>query len=205
MKNCFKFKDVEEYKEHYGINRTTQNSEPFKPTTIGKAILPHRFVFTMERCKEFGVKSVLDVGCHDSAFSFLLQKNGIRSDGVDVEPRGIDFCRKFARKVGTDSEFFCGIIEELDIDKQYDAVSSFEVIEHVLDVERFLKKLESFGNRYVFLSTPHKDGVYGENNNDPNHLRVFDEKMMVDYVGANRIVYNLFTNDLLLTCYEVNP
>jgi glycosyltransferase involved in cell wall biosynthesis len=94
-------------------------------------------------------------------------------DGVeiDAEAAGLACERGVKCAVGTSDD-----LDDLSFDgkigglQSYDAVTAFEVLEHVPDVDAFLSQLEAMvrpGGR-VYLSTP--NGCFGAGAN-PNHLR----------------------------------
>jgi len=106
---------------------------------------PHKFAFYSDPrvqrafAKRYGtlvdvagkvapVRSILDVGCGTGNFLNFAQQRGLRAVGVDVEPDAV----QAARSRGLDSY----LIDHLDAasgGKPFDALSLWDVIEHVAD------------------------------------------------------------------------
>ncbi len=83
---------------------------------------------------------VLDVGSGYGFFRVALGEAGYEHDGVEVS--------EFARRVATDSyglATYGGTLEEhwKDWESRYDAVTLFDLIEHVVDPERLLEQIAS--------------------------------------------------------------
>lgn len=113
-----------------------------------------------EQEAELGRKPVvLDLGCNDFWMScFLWRKGEIRCDGIELNQASYEKGKGRKTRFGTP-----GVIKQGDLHdapnlfkRRYDAVSLFEVLEHVPDVDATLDLLESLvkpGGR-VYLTTP---------------------------------------------------
>jgi 2-polyprenyl-3-methyl-5-hydroxy-6-metoxy-1,4-benzoquinol methylase len=77
------------------------------------------------------VESVLDVGCGSGNFLAYAGEIGIRAVGVDVDPRAVEA----ARERGCDAH----LPGDLD-EAEFDAVTLWDVIEHVTDPDSLLKE-----------------------------------------------------------------
>jgi SAM-dependent methyltransferase len=83
-----------------------------------------------------GRRRGLEIGCGQGGFlRGVTEKAGIAMEGVEQNPRAIDECRALGLDVRA------GKIEELAAEgaEPYDAVCSFQVLEHVPDPGRFLR------------------------------------------------------------------
>ena len=96
------------------------------------------------------VKSVLEVGCSVGLFprTFPHLFKNIEYTGIDISEHSIDICKKSAH-----GEFICGDFLNLDLSKKYDLVFSFHVIDHVADVDLFLKKIIEYSKKYSYISS----------------------------------------------------
>lgn len=125
---------------------------------------------------------ILDLGAHDGFVSDWivrqLRANGvtdIHCDGVEANSTGVARFNERMERLGVTGVCHRGLAEDAERLCEigsYDAVVAFEVIEHVPDVDEFLRVCEAMcrpGGR-VYLSTP--DGCFGDGNN-PHHLRVY--------------------------------
>jgi 2-polyprenyl-3-methyl-5-hydroxy-6-metoxy-1,4-benzoquinol methylase len=102
-------------------------------------------------------KKILDYGCGDGVFTFMLWQNEANAYGVDVSDIAINLARKEHYKRGIKSYFdsITGYKTPFD-DNYFDAVVCSDVIEHVQkpslllqEIYRILKK-----DGYAVISTP---------------------------------------------------
>lgn len=83
---------------------------------------------------------MLDVGCGGGILSESMARIGISVAGIDVCEENIKVAQLHAKKVGLNIEYTHTSIEELSNDKKYDVVLLMEVVEHVDNLEFFMKK-----------------------------------------------------------------
>ncbi len=103
-------------------------------------------------------KEVLDAGCGVGYGSAFLAEQAARVVGVDRDADAIAYAR--ARYARPNVEFAQGDLLELELgDNSFDAVCSFETIEHVPDPGRLLDELRRVLRRggVCILSTPQAD------------------------------------------------
>jgi SAM-dependent methyltransferase len=87
----------------------------------------------IDRMLDAGCSSVLDVGCGNGDFLCYLKERRptIRLVGVDVSPTApVDGI-----------ELMQGDVVELDIDAQFDAVVSLAVVEHIVELQKYVSSL----------------------------------------------------------------
>jgi 2-polyprenyl-6-hydroxyphenyl methylase/3-demethylubiquinone-9 3-methyltransferase len=103
-----------------------------------------------ERCLELAAESlgglrgrrVLDLGCGDGAFAWLLWKRGAQVVAADPVAIAIDYARQEHRRRGTDVAFH--LVEGYDTGLpggSFDAVISTDVIEHVRRPDAHLREI----------------------------------------------------------------
>jgi SAM-dependent methyltransferase len=96
-----------------------------------------RYEFARPHCVE---AEVLDAGCGVGYGSAYLAEVASRVVGVDVSKEAIEYARERYR--GPNVEFVVGDLTAIDFDDgSFDTVCSFETIEHVEDVERYLGQI----------------------------------------------------------------
>jgi 2-polyprenyl-6-hydroxyphenyl methylase / 3-demethylubiquinone-9 3-methyltransferase len=84
--------------------------------------------------------SLLDIGCGGGLLSEPMARLGAHVTGVDAAARNIRVAALHAGKQGLDIDYRQGAAEALAAsDIQFDIVLALEVVEHVADVELFLK------------------------------------------------------------------
>jgi len=98
-------------------------------------------------------KKVLDLGCGTGYGSFMLYDHGNEVTGTDISSDAI----AYAQKKYSGPHYICCPAENIVAGNDYyDAVTSFEVIEHVQEAKKVLKEicrvLKSGGD--LFISTP---------------------------------------------------
>lgn len=122
-----------------------------------------------------GNGSVLDVGCGMGHFSKYVKNY----EGIDWSEEAI----KKAKELYPEKTFFCA--NHSDITKKYDAVTLFEVFEHVENPKKMLEELKRIGkNVYVSLPEGEYSKLWVEN----------DREMMEKYnPGATEYHYANYT------------
>lgn len=182
------YKDYEDYKKHYVTPGKFRRSNFCDDGTL---MLHKRYQFVIDKVKELGITSVLDAGASDGALCYALNELcKIKADGVEADAKCVAFANDHAKKSGYNSKFTNCLLEEYQTDEKYDAVSALEILEHVIDPKAFLDKAESLvkDGGYIFISTPEKNGYYGEKNFNPQHIHHFTKESLEAIIGANRII-----------------
>lgn len=140
-------------------------------------------------------KKVLDLGCGTGYGSRLLYRAGNKVYGVDVSAKAIDY----AKRNYPGPEYICCSAEKLPFENNYfDAVTAFEVIEHVEDAEMVLDEIQRVLKKDgdLFISTP-----------NPRHLgsalkhfllgKPYSEKVHMDNIyHVKEFTYDEFRNFL---------
>ncbi|MEJ2295950.1 MAG: class I SAM-dependent methyltransferase [Candidatus Lokiarchaeota archaeon] len=80
--------------------------------------------------------SILDVGCRTGDFLLHFNKDIIR-EGVEIS----NSCAEIAMKRGLD--IYNQSIEDLSFTKTYEVVTAYNILEHLIDPKKFLRKLTS--------------------------------------------------------------
>ncbi|QKX02264.1 bifunctional 2-polyprenyl-6-hydroxyphenol methylase/3-demethylubiquinol 3-O-methyltransferase UbiG [Wolbachia endosymbiont of Dirofilaria (Dirofilaria) immitis] len=114
----------------------------FKPLHM---MNPVRVSYIIEKIKEFkkcdlSEISLLDVGCGGGILSESMARVGINVMGIDVSEENIKAAQSYTKKVGSNIEYTHTSIEELSSNKKYDVVLLMEVVEHVNNLDLFMKK-----------------------------------------------------------------
>jgi len=116
-----------------------------------------RYEFARPHCVD---AQVLDAGCGVGYGSAYLAKVAARVVGVDVSEEAIEYARHRYRSPNL--EFVVGDLLALELaDASFDVVCSFETIEHVEDVERYLAEISRVlrADGIFAVSTPRVDAT----------------------------------------------
>jgi 2-polyprenyl-3-methyl-5-hydroxy-6-metoxy-1,4-benzoquinol methylase len=135
-------------------------------------------------------KKVVDVACGSGYGSAFLAESGGEVIGIDLSKEAIINAR--LNYTNKNLEFREGDAGKLDLlDKSVDIITSFETIEHLLEIGTYLQELKRIikDDGLVFISTPNKE-VFKEKN--PFHLKEFTKteftELLKKYFSFVRII-----------------
>jgi 2-polyprenyl-6-hydroxyphenyl methylase/3-demethylubiquinone-9 3-methyltransferase len=100
--------------------------------------------------------SLLDIGCGGGLLSEPMSRLGARVTGIDAGARNVGVAALHAQKQGLKIEYGHGTAEALALSgAQFDIVLALEIIEHVADVDLFLKSCSRLvkPGGLIFIST----------------------------------------------------
>jgi len=154
--------------------------------------------FIKRKFKEWGLEgcSILDFPCHDGYITRGFLKDKCQITGFDI---GIDCITnairlaetRYPRHQGHAWKYYIRGFDNFDWDfcqEEFDLVVNFEFIEHIVvkDVAFVMTKMhESLKpGGYGAISTPQKDGQYGDQGNDHAHINCYDAKRLREEVLA---------------------
>ena len=83
--------------------------------------------------------SILDVGCGGGLLSEPMKKLGAEVVGIDASEKNIQIAKLHAKKNNLDINYFCSSPENFTKKMKFDVVLNMEIVEHVEDVDFFLK------------------------------------------------------------------
>jgi len=126
--------------------------------------------------------SVLEIGCAKGSFLEKLRKSGSSVTGLEMNSRAMEECAAKKIDVHPDS------IEEFSKNstKRFDTVCSFQVMEHVHDIQGFirssLKSLNPGGT--MIISVPNNDSLMIKDNEQilnapPHHAGLWDMNSLI--------------------------
>ena len=101
---------------------------------------------------------ILDIGCGGGLLSEPMQRLGANVTGIDASTKNIKIAKLHAKKNNLDINYICSSPEKLKIKKKFDVILNMEIIEHVEDVQFFLKSCSKLlkKNGLMFVSTINK-------------------------------------------------
>ena len=129
---------------------------------------PIRLDYIKESIKEkFGKKKeptvlknfkILDIGCGGGLLCEPLSKLGARVVGIDASEKNIKIAKTHAKKNNLKIDYYCASPENFISKKKFDVVLNMEIVEHVEDVNLFLKESSKFLKKdgIMFVATLNK-------------------------------------------------
>jgi len=100
--------------------------------------------------------SVLDIGCGGGLLCEPLARLGAQVTGLDASAEAIKVARTHAEKATLEVNYICGSVEDFaQTSGKYDVITALEILEHVADIESFLKSVARLlkPNGILLLST----------------------------------------------------
>jgi len=101
---------------------------------------------------------ILDIGCGGGLLSEPLSRLGANIVGIDASKKNIGVAKLHAKKKKLHINYICASPETLKIKKKFDVVLNMEIVEHVEDLDFFIKKSSNLlkKNGLMFIATLNK-------------------------------------------------
>ena len=97
--------------------------------------------------------TLLDVGCGGGLISEPMTRLGAKVTGIDASEKNINVAKFHAEQMNLKINYLCSTPEKLN--KQFDIILCLEIIEHVADVDLFIKSCARLlkKNGIIFFAT----------------------------------------------------
>ena len=108
--------------------------------------------------KPFSILEILDIGCGGGLLTEPMHRLGGRLTGIDASKKNIYIAKVHAKKNNLKINYICSSPENLKSKKKYDVILNMEVVEHVNDLNFFIKSCSSLlkKNGIMFIATINK-------------------------------------------------
>lgn len=191
-RSTYQIGSVKGYEHMYATNREVRNPDAFVDDAsdrFGRAALLRRGLegqaVSLERPPRY-----LDAGCNDGWMGAHMEKCGAvdRADGIDLNPIAIGAARDRVDRLELHGSYEVGFVEDSS-EKfgvgAYDAISMFEVFEHLEDPHASVSRLErALGEAGVmYISTP--NGAFERGLIDPANWQANENKQHLRAVTNN--------------------
>lgn len=95
------------------------------------------------------LNSILEIGCGTGVYPIYHAElfNNMKYTGVDFSVSNIEFCKK-----NSPFEFIQGDFLKMNLDKKYDLVYSHAVIDHIYDIDAFLRRIIKLCGKYAYVN-----------------------------------------------------
>ena len=104
-----------------------------------------------------GIK-ILDIGCGGGLLSEPMSRMGANVTGIDASDKNIKIAKLHSKKNKLKINYLCSSPEKLKIKKKFDVILNMEIVEHVEDIDFFLKSCSKLlkKNGLMFVATINK-------------------------------------------------
>ena len=102
--------------------------------------------------------SILDVGCGGGLLTEPLSRLGANVIGIDASRNNIEIAKRHLKESNLNIKYFCTSPEKFKIKKKFDIVLNMEIVEHVEDLDLFLRQTSKFlkKNGIMYIATINK-------------------------------------------------
>ena len=101
---------------------------------------------------------ILDIGCGGGLLSEPMSRLGADVVGIDASEKNINVAKLHAKKNNLNIKYVCSSPENYQINEKFDVILNMEIIEHVDNVNQFLKSCSNLlkKNGMMFVATLNK-------------------------------------------------
>ncbi len=102
--------------------------------------------------------NILDIGCGGGLLSEPMKRLGANVTGIDASLKNIKIAKHHAKKNKLDINYLCSSPEKLKTKKKFDVILNMEIVEHVKDINFFLKSCSKLLKKdgLMFVATINK-------------------------------------------------
>mgnify|MGYP001227685364 FL=1 len=139
-----------------GKFKPLHNFNPIRIEYIKNSIIKHFKI--KSSTKSLRKINILDIGCGGGLLSEPMCRLGANVVGIDASDKNIEVAKFHAKKNNLKINYICSSPETLRIDKKFDVILNMEIIEHVDDIDYFIKKSSQLlkKNGLMFVATLNK-------------------------------------------------
>ena len=158
-------KEVEKFsklaKEWWNPNGMFKPLHLFNPARIEfiKKKLTYHYQLNANSEMPLNKLKILDVGCGGGLLCEPLSRLGAKITGIDASKNNIEAAKLHSKEMNLNINYIQCSPENLKLQDQYDVILSMEVVEHVSDINLFIKNCSKFlkKNGIMFIATINKN------------------------------------------------
>ena len=145
-------KEVENFENH--AHQWWNKRGPYK---LIHNLTPLRLNY-LENITEVKNTKILDIGCGGGLLSEPMSRLGAEVYGIDASDKNINVAKQHAKENGLNIRYFCTSPENFKTKIKFDVILNMEIIEHVEDVNFFLKSCSNLLKKdgIMFVATINK-------------------------------------------------
>ena len=139
-----------------GKFKPLHNFNPIRIEYIKNSIIKHFKI--KSSTKSLKKINILDIGCGGGLLSEPMCRLGANVIGIDASSKNIEVAKFHAKKNNLKINYICSSPEKLRMGKKFDVILNMEIIEHVDDIDFFIKKSSQLlkKNGLMFVATLNK-------------------------------------------------
>lgn len=144
--------------------------------------------------KKRKIKTILNAGCGSGEFSFILASEGYDVVGIDLDKDYIDLANKNIKKLKIrNCSFVVSGIEDYKVSKKFDAVIATDVLEHIKDDKKAIRKLVEFikPKGVVVITVPAGQYLFGFHDTKLGHFRRYSLESFKKIIPSGVIIERL--------------
>lgn len=125
-----------------------QDEDYYSQIFNSKPLIIEDFIRFLESKND--INTALEIGCSTGIFPIKFNSlfTNTRYTGIDISQKSIDYCKKHSN-----FEFFYGDFLKMVFNQKFDLVFSIDVIDHVYDIDLFIKKIISLTEKYAYINS----------------------------------------------------
>jgi len=145
-----------EWWDPYGKFKPLHKFNPIRLEYIKNSII--KIFRNRDKKKSLKKIKILDIGCGGGLLCEPLTKLGAKVVGIDASEKNIKIAKIHAKKSGLKIDYYCASPENFISNQKFDVILNMEIVEHVKDVNLFLKESSKFlkKNGIMFIATLNK-------------------------------------------------
>ena len=139
-----------------GKFKPLHNFNPIRIEYIKNSIIKHFKI--KSSTKSLKKINILDIGCGGGLLSEPMCRLGANVVGIDASNKNVEVAKFHAKKNNLKINYICSSPETLRTSKKFDVILNMEIIEHVNDIDFFIKKSSQLlkKNGLMFVATLNK-------------------------------------------------
>ena len=147
---------ADEWWDPYGKSKPLHKFNPIRIKYIKENII--RQFKIKNKNKPLSGINILDIGCGGGLLSEPMCRLGANVTGIDASTKNVKISKLHAKKDNLKINYICSSPEKLKIKKKFDVILNMEIIEHVEDVNLFIKSSSRLlkKNGIMFVATLNK-------------------------------------------------
>tara|TARA_B110000438_G_scaffold255996_1_gene263162 strand:- start:1525 stop:2253 length:729 start_codon:yes stop_codon:yes gene_type:complete len=158
-------KEIEKFskmaKEWWDPNGKFKPLHLFNPARIKfiKEKLITHFSLNQENEKPLTKLKILDIGCGGGLLCEPLCRLGAKISGIDASKDNIAIAKSHSKEMNLDINYIHCLPEQLDFNVKFDVILNMEIVEHVPNVDLFIKNCSKLINKngMMFVATINKN------------------------------------------------